>query len=150
MPSPDSYSGFYWEAVFSCLRFSLPGWLRFSFARVIEGRQHKMEVWQSREQEREAKEREERFLSGYPSYFNFSLFQIFGPIFPSKLFFQCGSRRTRGKVSINHTSNCSYFLHDFNLHFFMFKFVWLNLFIETIVFIVGSGVRERKERFLSI
>ena len=29
--------------------------------RVVEGRQHKMEVWQSREQEREAKEREERF-----------------------------------------------------------------------------------------
>ena len=36
--------------------------LRFSFARVIEGRKHKMEVWQSREQEKEAKEREERFL----------------------------------------------------------------------------------------
>ena len=29
--------------------------------REVEGRKHKMEVWQSREQEREAKEREERF-----------------------------------------------------------------------------------------
>ena len=30
---------------------------------VIEGRQHKMEVWESREQQREAKEREERLFS---------------------------------------------------------------------------------------
>ena len=30
---------------------------------MIEGRQHKMEVWESREQQREAKEREERLFS---------------------------------------------------------------------------------------
>ena len=86
--------------------------IEISFSRVIEGRQHKMEVWQSREQEREAKEREERFLSGYPSYFNFSLFPTltFLAQFLHQNYFSIvgageGGKRTRGEVSISHTSN---------------------------------------------
>ena len=73
--------------------------IEISFSRVIEGRQHKMEVWQSREQEREAKEREERFLSGYPSHFKFPFFHLwhFWLNFSIKTIFPLWEQEREGK-----------------------------------------------------